>query len=139
MSSGMCLRTLDGWFRGCLAATAALDATLLLRTNVSLSTLDQIAGLGLFAVFFVPASLIVTCTLTGLPAGVVVWFGEWLRIRSVFFYGGAGATIGLLVCVLIFGPVRPLSVPFIFAGGIAGVVYWVVAGRCAGEEGQWSR
>lgn len=139
MSSGMCLRTLDGWFRGCLAATAALDATLLLRINVSLSSFDQIAGLGLFAVFFVPASLMVTCMLTGLPAGVVIWLGEWLRIRSVFFYGGAGATIGLLVRVLIFGPVHPLSVPFILAGCIAGSVYWFVAGRFAGQEEKWWR
>ncbi|MCK1273832.1 hypothetical protein IVB46_01060 [Bradyrhizobium sp. 61] len=130
-------RALDGWFRGCLAATAVLDLTILMQAKGPPISFNQIAGLCLFAVLFVPTSLMVTCLLTGLPAGLLIWFGEWLRIRSVLFYTAAGVAIGLLVRALIFGIVPPFSVAFAVAGCLAGLVYWSAAGRHAGRDAQW--
>lgn len=134
MSPERRLRAFDGWFRGCLAAAIVLDLTILLNAKAAPITFGQIAGLCLFAVLFIPMSLMVTCALTGLPASLVIWFGEWLRIRSVLFYAATGVAIGLLVRALIFGIVHPFSVAFAVAGCAAGLVYWTVAGRHAGRE-----
>lgn len=83
---------------------------------------------------FLPITLIFTCLLSGMPAGLVIWLGEAFRIRSVFFYAPAGAAIGVLIGGGIFGKVLALDALFALAGCLAGVAYWFAAGRDAGAR-----
>jgi hypothetical protein len=92
-------------------------------------------GLGpivVLVLIFLPITLIFTCLLSGIPAALVIWLGESFRIRSVFFYAPAGATIGALIGYGIFGTRPALEALFTFAGCLAGVAYWFAAGRGAG-------
>jgi len=76
--------------------------------------------------------------LTGIPAALVIWASEQLRIRSVLFFGGSGAVIGILSQNLLLRTHTPFSprigLPFAIAGLAAGLAYWRMAGRRAGGE-----
>src|SRR6266702_353578 len=140
MACSACPRALNGWFRGCLAATLTLDTMLFATIARSNRSVEEFVSATFFMVLLVmPLTLCLTCMLTGLPAGFVVWLGESLRIRSALFYAAAGAAIGALIWTLIFRLIGPLGFVFAVAGGLAGIVYWFVAGRFAGQEGQWWR
>lgn len=54
----------------------------------------------------------------------------------MLFYVCGGAAIGVLIGALIFRAVPQLGVLFVVAGGLAGIAYWSVAGRYAGDEEQ---
>lgn len=85
-------------------------------------------------VVFVLLMLVLTCLLSVMPAALVILFSESFRIRSVLFYAPSGAAIGALIAGLIFGTSLPFSVLFGLAGCLAGIAYWFVAGRYAGQE-----
>ena len=137
MACDSCPRVVNGWFRGCLTATATLGALPLFARIVSLPYRDFQEGLGpivaLF-LFFLPLTLIVTCLLSGIPAALVILFSESLRIRSVLFYAPVGAAIGALIVRPIFGTNLPLNALFVLAGCLAGIAYWFAAGKYAGDE-----
>jgi hypothetical protein len=75
---------------------------------------------------------------TGIPAAVVIWVSEKFGIRSMLFFGGAGAAIGGLIPSLFLG----ISLPGVLGGGwlflvvgfAAGTAYWSVAGKHAGGD-----
>jgi hypothetical protein len=130
MACTACPRALDGWFRGCLAATATLGALPVLAAILSLPDRGFPEGLAPI----VPLVLILTCLLSGMPSALVIWLGESLRIRSVLFYAAAGAAIGALIANGIFGTLFEMDGLFALAGCLAGVAYWSAAGKDAGAS-----
>ncbi|MDD1516604.1 hypothetical protein DAA51_27755 [Bradyrhizobium sp. WBAH10] len=137
MACAECPRALNGWFRGCVAATGVLHAIILASFIGTVKSAGQLVGIVSMLVFVLPLTLLIVCTLTGLPAGAVIWLAERLHIRSLLFYSISGAAIGSLFCALLFQTVGSFGPSFVLAGGAAGLVYWFVAGRYAGQEGQW--
>ena len=82
---------------------------------------------------------LVTSVLTGFPAAAVIWLSERFAIRSIWFFGGAGALMGTLGQAGLTGLLNkagPTFFPsvFVVAGFVAGMVYWRVAGRHAGRD-----
>lgn len=85
---------------------------------------------------------IVTFTLTGqltlLPAVLAIAAAEAFRLRGWVFYGAAGAVLASAPIILS-GPVGldPIDTQYLAsaaAAGLAGgLVYWLLAGRSAGE------
>ncbi len=85
---------------------------------------------------------IVTFTLTGqltlLPAVLAIAAAEAFRLRGWVFYGAAGAVLAS-VPIILSGPVGldPIDTQYLAsaaAAGLAGgLVYWLLAGRSAGE------
>jgi hypothetical protein len=133
MSRG-CSRAFEGWLAGCGAATAVLAAFAQILLMIA-SRGDIMRLLGgtvalLFPLFLV---FIFICLLTAIPAAVVIWLSEKLRIRSAVFFGFAGATIAAL-CISLLLPSAAIWTSgtgglFVVAGLVAGVTYWSVAGR----------
>lgn len=137
MSCAECPRALKGWFRSCVTATAVLHAIMLAALIGAMNSAGQLVGIASMLIFVLPLTLIIVCALTGFPAGAVIWLAERMRIRSLLFYATSGAAIGSLFCSLLFQLVGSFGASFVLAGGAAGLVYWFVAGRYAGDEGQW--
>jgi hypothetical protein len=139
MSSGSCFRAMKGWLAGCAAATAVIAAfTWIVVASASASSGDLARGS--VALLF-PALLVflVICLLTGFPAAAVIWLSERFAIRSIWFFGGAGAVIGALGQAALAGLLsrtEPTFFPslFVVAGFIAGMAYWRVAGTHAGRD-----
>lgn len=118
-----------------MAATIALDAFSLLSVALFGGRPAEILGfVVIMAVFGLPLTMVLTCLLSGIPSTIVIWLGEWLAIRSVVFYAGAGAGIGVLIGALVFPMLLPPAVIFATAGCLAGIVYWFSAGRSAGNQ-----
>jgi hypothetical protein len=76
-----------------------------------------------------------------LPAIVIIALAEAFRVRSILFYAAAGAAEALVLCHGI-GLIdasaslgAPLAQAFAASGIVAGLVYWLLAGRNAGR---WS-
>jgi len=103
--------------------------------DVAARRASLIALIGLSAVFISASALI--------PAMLLIAIAEGFRLRSVLFYGVVGAAAAL-VCYHGFGH-GALALPdapalfdrdseIVAAAGIAaGLVYWMLAGRNAGE------
>ena len=135
MSGDTLSRVASGWIRACMAVTAALDALVLF--SVSLfggGPVEFFWFIVIMVVFGLPLTMVLTCLLSGIPAAIVIWLGEWLAIRSVLFYAGAGAAIGAMIGAFIFPMVPPPMVIFAAAGCLGGVVYWFLAGWSAGNQ-----
>ena len=84
---------------------------------------------------------------TIVPAFVLIVLGESLRMRSVIYYGAAGALVGLAsyfgsnISLMLENTtdVPPVehALPLAAAAGIiSGVVYWLIAGRKTGPGAQ---
>lgn len=132
-----CPRVVTGWFRGCLAATATVGTLPVIGVIVTLpyrGFQENLAVLMLFVLCLLPLTLILTCLLSGVPAALVILFGEALHIRSVIFYALTGAAIGAFLARSIFGTNLPWSALLIVAGCLAGIAYWLAAGRFAGDD-----
>src|SRR5690242_9581942 len=149
MVSATWSRAMEGWVAGCAAATGVVYVytvvTILYAANVSDShpfSVRALAFTTLVSIFLMilPTVLIflVTCLLTAIPAAVTVWLSERFRIRSIVFFGLAGAVIGGASAYFLSGgtSTQPpqLSPLFVSAGLAAGLAYWSVAGRHAGRE-----
>jgi H+/Cl- antiporter ClcA len=125
---------------GYAAAAVAAGRSLMLqrlfipppRTNPQLDylSIDYVFMLGAFAIVF--------SGLYAAPfAAALVYFAERYRIRSAFYCAIGGAITGMLVLLLIrlgysdrdLGTYRLLFV----ASLVAGLVFWLVAGRSAGR------
>jgi hypothetical protein len=136
MSSGTWSRAMKGWLAGCAAATAAFVWIVVAVSSRDLSQLARGTALLLFPGLLI---FLVTCLLTGFPAAAVIWLSERFAIRSIWFFGGAGAVIGALGQAVLAGLLSrtgPTFFPslFVVAGFVAGMAYWRVAGRHAGRE-----
>ena len=138
MSCDSCPRLVNGWFRGCVAATTTFAALPIVAMILSLPQRGLEESLGVifaYVLFALPLTLILTCLLSGIPAALVIMFGEALHIRAVLFYLAAGAAIGTFSWAITIGAYHPLGLLFALAGALAGIAYWSVAGRYAGKEG----
>ena len=137
MSCNARLRAFDDWFRGCLTATAVLDAMILAFLALippERSPKQIVDDTFATALVVLPLTFFVTCALTSVPAAILIWLGERLRTRTMVFYVGSGVAVGTLFCALLFKDIGLLGAAFVLAGGPAGLVYWRVAGRYAGED-----
>jgi len=136
MSRERCLRALNGWFFGCLTATAVLDAIIIVVLTLlapERSPKNIVDAMFITAVFFLPVTFFAICVLTAVPAVFLIWFGERLRTPAMVFYVGCGVVVGALFCALLFNDVGWLGAAFVLAGCPAGFVYWRLAGRYVGE------
>jgi hypothetical protein len=141
MASGACSRAMKGWLAGCGAATAVIGGVawmIIAFASVSSGDLNLLAG-GT-AAFFVLGFLVflATCVLTGFPAASFVWLSERFAIRSIWFFGWAGAVTGMLSETVLAGLLGRIEPTFftclcVIAGFVAGMAYWRVAGRHAGR------
>jgi hypothetical protein len=132
-----CSRAFGGWLAGCGAATAVLSGfALILLTITSGGDITRLL-LGIVALPF-PSFLVFVgiCLLTAIPALIVIWLSEELRIRSVLFFSCAGGAIGVLIAALLFQSFISFIAGCLFglSGCVAGLNYWYVAGRYAGQD-----
>ncbi|MBR0739214.1 hypothetical protein JQ581_19960 [Bradyrhizobium liaoningense] len=135
MSGDILSRVASGWIRACMAVTAALDVLVLFSVSLFGGGPVELFGfIVIMVVFGLPLTMVLTCLLSGIPSAIVIWLGEWLAIRSVLFYAGAGAAIGTLIGAVIFPMTLPPLVIFAAAGCLGGVVYWFAAGWSAGNQ-----
>ncbi|EJN09687.1 hypothetical protein PMI42_06545 [Bradyrhizobium sp. YR681] len=135
MSGDALSRTVSGWIRACMAASAVLDAIIVVSVALFGGGPAQILAFTIImAVFGLPLTFVLICLLSGIPAVIVISLGEWLAMRSVFFYAGAGSAIGALIGAFIFPKVLPPVAVFAVVGSLAGIVYWFSAGRSAGNQ-----
>jgi len=124
-----------------LAAGLALAIGIMLPDYVTVTT-DPVEHFVFFFVGFFTTGMVGAYAF--LPALVLIGIGEWLDIRSIFYYALGGAAIGLLAY---FGsnmsvqieeatdmPPVAFGLQLVVASGIiAGFVYWLIAGRRAGR------
>ena len=139
MSSRIWSRAIKGWLAGSAAATAVISAFVLVM--LAMAPGGDLTGFVRGSLtLLAPALLVfvVTCLLTGIPAALVIWLSEKFRIRSILFFGCAGAVIGALGQGVLVGAFTrwPSSRVWLFvvAGFVAGMVYWRIAGRHAGRD-----
>ncbi len=104
-------RPMKGWVRACFTATAAIELGLLLVVLVLSYRIGINVAVRFVAGMFVRVPLIwlVTCALTGIPAALVIFLSERLRIQSVLFFIFVGGAIGVLIAVLLFRSFISLS------------------------------
>ncbi|MGY8638644.1 hypothetical protein RAD15_39885 [Bradyrhizobium sp. 14AA] len=122
---------------GCLTATAVIELFLLLvlaLPRVDRFAVPSVADFGVAILIGVPAVLVFVCVLSGIPSAVAIWLSERFCIRSLLFFVFAGGLAGAVSQTVLFGRVDRLSWLFVVAGCLAGLVYWQIAGRYAGEE-----
>jgi hypothetical protein len=137
MSSGTWSRAMKGWLAGCGAATAVIS-TFFVLVIASSGIWPGFAGSSLALLFSALLIFVITCLLTGIPAALLIWLSERSGIRSILFFGCAGAVTGALgdgVLAAAFGR-WPSSLMWLFAGAgyVSGMVYWRIAGRHAGRN-----
>ena len=142
MGSGNWFRALGGWLAGCAAATVTLYACVLV--TLAIAGRGDLGGLAIVGVaglaYAVPIMFMVTFVLSGFPAALVIWLSEKFHLRSILFFGVAGIAVGLLIHYLLLdvllrglAPSPRIGWPFIVAGLVAGLTYWLVAGKHAGR------
>ena len=141
MPCSNCSRAVGGWLAGCGTATAVICTFGLVVSAIASGNIFSLRFGGASVALLFPLFLIflITCLLTGIPAGFVIWLSEKFRIRSVLFFGAIGAAIGVLSQNLLLRPLKPgppiFGWLFLLAGFAAGLAYWHVAGRHAGRDG----
>ena len=136
MSPATCSRPMKGWVRACFTATAAIELCFMFGLLVPVPRFS--AG-GVVAIVFwmfalAPLVWLVTSALTGIPALLAIRLSERFRIQSVLFFICIGGGIGALIPALLFRSFTILSSLFAAAGCLAGLSYWYVAGRYAGQD-----
>jgi hypothetical protein len=130
-------RLVQGWMAGCLAATAVLSAFMLVGLATASSGIVAFLVAAIFVAWVPILVFIITGGMTLIPAALVVWISERFRIRSILFFGGVGAVMGGLMAFLRFTKLSQSPeldrLLYVSAGLAAGLAYWFVAGRYAGE------
>lgn len=130
-----CLRALSGWLAGCGAATAVMYATLVISAGL-LSGDGSTRPLGVSAfplLEVVPSVFTFAMVVSGFPAALTIWLSKRFRIRSVAFFCASGASIGAVGQAVLFKPIAASALLFAVAGCAAGLAYWHVAGKHAGN------
>jgi hypothetical protein len=90
-------------------------------------------------------AFVLVAALTFFPAVLVVAVAEWKRQRGWLYFTAAGGLIALALLALLgfmpgldhpgspFGPGLFISGFLVVGGFVAGIVYWLIAGRTSGE------
>jgi hypothetical protein len=133
---GRLIVTLFGFLAGCVAAaTMVMFAFLMLGQTDFARLADDPAAI----LVVIGLSSVTLSRYALLPAVLVVALAEGFQLRSVLFYALAG---GALALVLTFGSDLGINLSNIFvrdreimvgAGLFAGLIYWAIAGRNAGN------
>ena len=76
---------------------------------------------------------IMTAIFMAIPTFLTLPFLEAWEVRNPLVYGLVGGAWGTLQFVLIFRTNSSMALVFALSGVIAGLVYWAVAGRSAGQ------
>jgi hypothetical protein len=138
---GTFARVLAGFVLSCL--TAGLVQVLFITPPQELlnipaqAILDRAGQTGVLALLAATHAAVFAAAFTLIAAGI----GEWMRIRSVAYYLATGATIAALGFSAqyasevagqptIFNPYALTA--FLTSGVVAGLMYWLIAGRRAG-------
>lgn len=129
MGSGSRFRGLKGWLAACAAATAALYAivfiVLVIAPSLAIGTSSRpvaLSGQGvMFSLILFPLIMIVVCLVSAIPAALVVFVAESLRIRAALFFGCAGAARGVLGQIVVYQSLNDSAWLFAAAGLVAGV------------------
>jgi len=136
------LRILLGFATACLAAGLVQVAFVI--TPLEIATLepaaipDRLSGAGLLALFAATHSAVFSAPFALLAAA----FAEWQGIRSWIYYALAGIAIALAGVLTQHASETGATTivndyalrAFLAAGFVAGLAYWVVAGRSAGPR-----
>ena len=138
-------RAAGGWIAGCGAATAIICATALLTITVTAPAPPRVPSeylrVGLQGMLvLMPLVFVITCLLTGIPAALILWLRRRCErspesgspVRCV------GAANGALSQGLLFQSFSAVTWLFVVAGFVAGLTYWFIAGRQAGQDRQVS-
>src|SRR4051812_11927257 len=98
----MYYRVIKGWLAGCGASTAVIVAfTWIVEASTSPSgDLLRNTGMALVTGLFF---FLIICLVTAFPAAAVIWVSERFSIRSIWFFGGAGAAMGAAVQLALIG------------------------------------
>jgi hypothetical protein len=132
------LRALRGWLTACAAATGFISIASCFIAAVATGHFRSVVFAGsiwglLFAAF---AIFVITCLFTAIPAALVIWLGRKFQMRSIWYFAGAGAVIGILSQIAFFAGLlsrTPGKNPlYLLAGLIAGLVYWRIIERDRG-------
>jgi hypothetical protein len=75
----------------------------------------------------------ITAIYMAIPTLLTLPFLEAGEVRNPLAYGLIGGAWGAFMFFLIWGSAHPLTYVFVLSGVIAGLVYWAVAGRRAGQ------
>jgi hypothetical protein len=119
------------------ACLAAGGFVVLAAYGIGTDTVGGIAeaGPGELLVLVVTAAAVVGA-FSFVPALAAIALAEAFGWRSLIFYLLAGCAVGFAAVALLVPPERALSDAdarlFLAAGAVAGLVYWLVAGRTAG-------
>ncbi|WP_223970316.1 hypothetical protein ACE103_27115 [Bradyrhizobium sp. ma5] len=122
---------LKGWLVSCLAAAASLFVVGLAN---QIYHPDGLTAASLTAGFVLSLlHLAFIALISAIPAALVIWITEGLRIRFVGVFVMAGAAIGWLGQGLMTPWPDRILWPFVCAGLISGATYWYVAVRGRAE------
>jgi len=131
-------RVVQGWMAGCLAATATISAFLLVGLATTSKGIVEFLVAAIFVSWVPVLVFILTGGLTLIPAALVVLISERFHLRSILFFGVVGAVMGGLMALLRFTKLTQSPeldrLLYVSAGVAAGLAYWFVAGRYAGER-----
>jgi hypothetical protein len=129
-------RPVIGWLAGCIAATIVIYFLCCANAAIAQGFPGVVVVGILFFVAIAPVIFIIVLIFSVLPAMMLIALSERLKIRSILFFGGGGAAIGVLSQFLLsagFLPQVPrFSLLFVVAGFSAGSAYWFTAGKYAG-------
>jgi hypothetical protein len=134
------LRALRGWLAACAAATGFISIASYFIAAVATGHFRSVVFAGSFygLLFPVLAIFVITCLFTAIPAALVIPLGRIFQMRSIWFFGGAGAVIGILSQIAFFAGLlsrtpgrNPL---YALAGLVAGLVYWRIVESDRGIE-----
>ena len=129
------IRALRGWLAACAAATGFIFIASYFIAAMATGNFRSVVFAGSIYGLLFPSLVIfvITCLMTVIPAALVIWLGRIFRMRSVWYFGGAGAVIGLLSQIAFFAGLlsrwpgkNPL---YALAGLVAGLVYWRIVER----------
>lgn len=129
-----------GYAVAAFAASAFLNV--LLYGSLDLTPDEAAGALTGSIAFTIPVVAVFVAYFAFVPSIVAILAGELLGRRDWLFYALAGAAVSLVMLVGLFGAgpgqdgtmvYARLSATVLGAGIVAGVTYWLVAGRMAGE------
>jgi hypothetical protein len=131
-----CSRPLKGWLAGCATATVVIYVVGLAMVLAvpERPPIPSVGGVIFSLLFPIPLILVITCALTIVPATLIIWLSEKFRMQSALLFGCAGVSIGVLAQTVLFQSLSVFTWLFVAAGLLAGLDYWYVAGRHAGDD-----
>jgi hypothetical protein len=133
---------MEGWLAGCGAATGVICGLVLVIVAIAPGHNFSVSAIVVLLVACIIVFAI-TCVLTGPPAAGIIWLSKKFQIRSIWYFGSAGAVIGIASYAFLFVAFRSSSPEirvdasaglfFALAGLAAGLTYWLVAGKYMGR------